>query len=1349
MQGAVLGPIGPSGSPNNDAKARPQANLQDLATAAAGLSAESGSSDSCGACIGTPRSLLTTGITPSLTSGAAAAAPGPNAALSGHEREPSSSHAEPPHARTRGPRGCSDVLSAVESKFNMDWQRNPLRAAATAGAGPPGAASMPSHIDTASMLQQLQMLAARGIICGRDDGDAEGDKVGKDIGSAAAAAIADQRDSPDVAAARLRGCNLDGSYASSLRLRNQPNGEPQSPDDFGGYDMPMYVHGEVNAAAAVAAAAVAVDNVRGGDDFRAGPGRRPRKRSAAADSEEAPLDRYSARGEGFQGYELPQRTGPAVFAGDTAAPPTQHQHVSTDSGAYDASAAARRDAAGCEGEGGVDADGGGVPGATDGGGSFLASELPPPVEVTVAVRIGSGRGGEEDARHGNSSYAKGLVCGVFEPSLYMNRMDCIRYRGHFISRSHFEKIGGSSMAKWYRSIRVLPDLEPLGEWLERHGMPVTKGPARRYRPRKQQGGASSGGGGTVGGGGGGAAPPGAAGANVADGVVEMSGGGAGEVEPALPPKYRAGTGEVCSSSCGAGGGEGSGGGSGRGGSQRQKRQPGGPQGTALSLQQQHQTIITTGIQGGVVTRPPQIGETGLGAILDVKLEGEKMESGPGRPGLEMSSPATAAAGGEPSEDEAEGTAALISLSMQGANGGPAAATAAARSLRGVSAAAGNGVAGGEAHSPKVLLQQRQQQPLPPLPPRQGRLKLMPGSLHYQGGVAAGNALGDYDVVEGEGLDRTATERQSGELGGAGDYQRQICGAPRAGGGLLRDGSTGRIAPQHNSAVSALGHKDVAAALVAAAATRAEAAAAGAPQQLSLGVSSATAGVAPAATRRRGLVGKVESGDVEVVDHGGPRDSRYVHEGAHGTEKDDDDVDAYGRYSVRSWQRSDAAATRGVVADGQDLPATAARRITASRLHVGPSSLGGDSLPMAEASYLAAAAAAAAAARGSVVSSQFTDGVPGRTRGVAAVQQQHVGDAAGVWLSDGLGMRHDDADDTDAEDEEQLQAYLVSVGAPALLRSIQLEQRELLNRWRRLDRMRRRLETLHYQPRAGAVKVETAVGRRAPAYDALLQHTAAAAAAAALDECPGSSRGRGGGDAAAKRPRGEVAPGGINGHRMLEEDISHGGHGVTHILYEESGGGGGLGGLHPSRLAEMYASLAGGDAGGVHVGRGQLKEDAQPLSSLVRIVHRGQPVARGGEARELVLGAEEDEAYGLYRGHSRGRAVVCEELLPGPRLSPAAMAAMRQQVWQRSQVRVEVPPPNWSRQHLRAGGGGSGAGAVSHAHELRAAAQYAVHIGGGTRGGGCAAADAAYGSPKRGDELVDRDALAHDVNGNWR
>ncbi|KAG2438067.1 hypothetical protein HXX76_005677 [Chlamydomonas incerta] len=113
--------------------------------------------------------------------------------------------------------------------------------------------------------------------------------------------------------------------------------------------------------------------------------------------------------------------------------------------------------------------------------STLPAVLPAPVEVTVAVRLGSG---DEPPRGPGGGYVKGHAVGLFQPQLYLARMDCIRYKGVNVSRSNFEKVGGSNMAKWYRSIRVLPDLEPLGEWLERHGLPVLKGAARRSRPRR-------------------------------------------------------------------------------------------------------------------------------------------------------------------------------------------------------------------------------------------------------------------------------------------------------------------------------------------------------------------------------------------------------------------------------------------------------------------------------------------------------------------------------------------------------------------------------------------------------------------------------------------------------------------------------------------------------------------------------------------------------------------------------------------------------------------------------------------------------------------------------------------------
>nr|ARO50097.1 RegA [Yamagishiella unicocca] len=124
-------------------------------------------------------------------------------------------------------------------------------------------------------------------------------------------------------------------------------------------------------------------------------------------------------------------------------------------------------------------------------GLFPVAELPAgPIEVTVAVRVGAGGGrrhrtlgGRSQDDDSRSGYTRGPSSGVFDVPRYLAGRDCIHNGSRWMSRSHFEKVGGSKMAKWYRSIRVLPDLEPLGEWLERHNMPVTKGPARRSRKR--------------------------------------------------------------------------------------------------------------------------------------------------------------------------------------------------------------------------------------------------------------------------------------------------------------------------------------------------------------------------------------------------------------------------------------------------------------------------------------------------------------------------------------------------------------------------------------------------------------------------------------------------------------------------------------------------------------------------------------------------------------------------------------------------------------------------------------------------------------------------------------------------
>ncbi|GLI64928.1 hypothetical protein VaNZ11_008326, partial [Volvox africanus] len=115
----------------------------------------------------------------------------------------------------------------------------------------------------------------------------------------------------------------------------------------------------------------------------------------------------------------------------------------------------------------------------------------PHIEVTVAVRVpratsdasggssgaGAGAAGHstlrtsqlvpEDAQpqsftqtESRSGYRPGPVRGVFDVPRYLAGRDCIFYNGRWMSRSNFERVGGSKMAKWYRSIRVLPDLEP-------------------------------------------------------------------------------------------------------------------------------------------------------------------------------------------------------------------------------------------------------------------------------------------------------------------------------------------------------------------------------------------------------------------------------------------------------------------------------------------------------------------------------------------------------------------------------------------------------------------------------------------------------------------------------------------------------------------------------------------------------------------------------------------------------------------------------------------------------------------------------------------------------------------------
>nr|ARO50071.1 RlsG [Yamagishiella unicocca] len=94
--------------------------------------------------------------------------------------------------------------------------------------------------------------------------------------------------------------------------------------------------------------------------------------------------------------------------------------------------------------------------------------------------------GERDEEEPKSDLAAGAeklptVYGIFHPDRYLNGEDCIDYQGNFITRSKFERLGGSLMAKWHRSIRVVTTDEPLGSWLTRRGLPVLKGNPRNRR----------------------------------------------------------------------------------------------------------------------------------------------------------------------------------------------------------------------------------------------------------------------------------------------------------------------------------------------------------------------------------------------------------------------------------------------------------------------------------------------------------------------------------------------------------------------------------------------------------------------------------------------------------------------------------------------------------------------------------------------------------------------------------------------------------------------------------------------------------------------------------------------------
>ncbi|PNH09782.1 hypothetical protein TSOC_003568 [Tetrabaena socialis] len=99
---------------------------------------------------------------------------------------------------------------------------------------------------------------------------------------------------------------------------------------------------------------------------------------------------------------------------------------------------------------------------------------------------GEGEGGGEDGLYGAAPAA---TYGKFHVDRYLQGDECVEYQGAFVTRSAFEKLGGSLQAKWYRSIRVLRNDEPIGAWLQRHGLPLLKGQPRNSRPTRGKRGA--------------------------------------------------------------------------------------------------------------------------------------------------------------------------------------------------------------------------------------------------------------------------------------------------------------------------------------------------------------------------------------------------------------------------------------------------------------------------------------------------------------------------------------------------------------------------------------------------------------------------------------------------------------------------------------------------------------------------------------------------------------------------------------------------------------------------------------------------------------------------------------------
>ncbi|GLI61004.1 hypothetical protein VaNZ11_003265 [Volvox africanus] len=131
----------------------------------------------------------------------------------------------------------------------------------------------------------------------------------------------------------------------------------------------------------------------------------------------------------------------------------------------------------CGGSSGGEGDEGGNATTTTADKTWSAEEIPGPVAVLVT---GFSREVGEDGRRRRIT-----VQGVFHADRYLANQDCIQYENKFISRSAFEKAGGSTTAKWHCSIKIAGTQSvTLGNWLNSKGLPVLKGGSRKSKRQR-------------------------------------------------------------------------------------------------------------------------------------------------------------------------------------------------------------------------------------------------------------------------------------------------------------------------------------------------------------------------------------------------------------------------------------------------------------------------------------------------------------------------------------------------------------------------------------------------------------------------------------------------------------------------------------------------------------------------------------------------------------------------------------------------------------------------------------------------------------------------------------------------